>query len=334
MSKYSRIEEFTKKFPINTQLKNGVFIDYTYHKGKKTKSTKCFTNSQENNHTVEDIIMIISSVFDSSLKDNKRQRYLLETAVGGNGNEKYRFTRLHSSSLCAFLHYYRVSKESPIKLKIENDLIEFDQVAFEFKNPCIDKRYPSCIDVVLVSNSNNLILFLESKFTEYLSNDSKSVSKEYLKYYEKISDRSNKLTDNIEYYMNEVTNKLDLHTKTDKLYVDGIKQMISHFIGVKNFCDGDLIELGKSINDEDLNLYKKFKKNDAKVYLGEMLYSFGNENLYLNHYQEEYSSLQTNLNKITDNQFTVLPEIMTYQELFKWNENYFSKEIKDFYKYK
>ena len=94
-------------------------------------------------------------------------------AVGGSGNEGDKITTLHSSSLCALLHFYNVERH-PLTLEFKtknNKKVEikrrviFNKSVFEFKSPVIGN--PSNMDVVLIgkdeNTGKNIVFFLESK---------------------------------------------------------------------------------------------------------------------------------------------------------------------------
>ena len=100
-----------------------------------------------------------------------------EMSCSGTGGELKKITTLHSSSLCALLFFFNVDT-MPLKMRgLEN--CEFTQSFFEFKNKVI--RYPSNIDVVLLGKNKitnkKVILFLESKFSEYITGINKKDTK-------------------------------------------------------------------------------------------------------------------------------------------------------------
>lgn len=101
------------------------------------------------------------------LRLDKRLENLFASATSGDGNELSRILTLHSSSLLAFLCFSHINKDCPIKICDT----EYVEVLFEVKNDVIDPSLgkPSNIDVVLLNEDRSEILFLESKFTEYLN---------------------------------------------------------------------------------------------------------------------------------------------------------------------
>ena len=85
-------------------------------------------------------------------------------------------------------------------------------------------------------------------------------------------------------------------------YVSGIKQMVSHALGVRNVANED-----------------KYKNCD--IYLGEILFHFPEEidsgDKKFDDYTKLYETLADGLNSISDSKFKVLSKCLTYQDLFK-----------------
>ena len=118
------------------------------------------------------MLINIFNIKDSTLFEEK-----YKMAVGGSGNEGDKITTLHSSSLCALLHFYNVEKHAlTLEFKTKNNKngeikrrVRFTKSVFEFKSPVIDN--PSNMDVVLIgkdeTSNEDVVLFLESKFAEY-----------------------------------------------------------------------------------------------------------------------------------------------------------------------
>lgn len=83
-------------------------------------------------------------------------------------------------------------------------------------------------------------------------------------------------------------------------YASGIKQMVSHFMGVSNVT--------KEYNNYD-------------IYLGTILYRFPEEvdpnNKKFNDYTGLYDILAEGLNSISESKFKVIGQCLTYQDVFK-----------------
>ena len=116
----------------------------------------------------------LNNVFGISCEDWE-DKY--QQVVSGAGKEGTKIKTLHSSSLLVLLCFSNVSHSNCLKIggKIYN------KVRFEVKNNVFDN--PSNIDIVLQNDETGDLLFLESKFTEYLSPDSNSFAKKYFNFY-------------------------------------------------------------------------------------------------------------------------------------------------------
>ena len=128
------------------------YIRNTYNTRWKRDSENSFMFSikKEKNKPVtnEDKLTIIENVFE--IKDNSDIKDKYNEAINGSGNEETRISVLHSSSLCAFLHFYNLRKK-PI---IINNVV-YDEVHFEVQNQVFKNHSPSNMDIVLISNTHN-----------------------------------------------------------------------------------------------------------------------------------------------------------------------------------
>ena len=116
---------------------------------------------------------VLKKVF--CLGDAFQHKY--EQAVSGNGQEEQKINRLHSSALLSLLAFYSVSKENPITFELNGKEVVFTNVEFEHKNGVgKDEKgmgHNSNMDIMLYDgdtlDSIKNVLFLESKFSEYLT---------------------------------------------------------------------------------------------------------------------------------------------------------------------
>lgn len=274
-----------------------------------------------------------------------------EKAVSGNGDEQKKILTLHSSSRLALLTFYNVTDDNPLTLEIDGESIRFDYSTFEFKNPVIG--YPSNMDVVLVSHEKNVVLFLESKFAEYYlyaSHKSREISSKYAEnryggcFYDaswlrKLEIEKNDLPEGqFELSSNAKDNRWD--------YLDGFKQMISHYIGVRRRLDDKDQEKDKEY-DNDSVTYKEvldiIGKPESKVYLGEILFDEipdGSNRVphpkdVLETYGELYSNLAKKMNEEIDkaglrDKFKVLDEHLKYSDILNSEKTIHSFEPKIF----
>ncbi|MBI9008535.1 MAG: hypothetical protein JEZ05_00765 [Tenericutes bacterium] len=333
MSKESIIVNFFEEIRIKHDPSNfgNIKVRNSYHNKMESKWSKCFSNREcEYNHSTKDVLHIISSVFDNEIETNNRYKESFGSAITAQGNEYKRITRFHSSSLCSYLHFYKVSAENPLSINMNGTIFKFTKVFFEVKNYCLGKSTAS-MDVVLVSPESNSILFLESKFGEYLNSGSTYVSKEYEeKYLKYFGDCNSQISENIviKKAMVKSVEKIKLEKKDRyKLYTGGIKQMISHFISIDNF-------LKRNVFEETKERLSKYLNEDSGIYLGEILFDFGQfstADRSLENYRNEYKSLVKILEH-HNKDIHFLSKILTYQEDLIFCEP-LSKTIKEFYKY-
>ncbi|MCR5766753.1 MAG: hypothetical protein K6G09_12365 [Treponema sp.] len=110
----------------------------------------------------------VADFFEKSNKELFLKKF--QMVCSGSGDEIKKITTLHSSSLCALLFFYNVTKTNKLIFPYsELHDIEFYDSLFEVKNQVI--RSPSNIDVVLIGENkkgSKVIFFLESKFSEYI----------------------------------------------------------------------------------------------------------------------------------------------------------------------
>jgi hypothetical protein len=272
-----------------------------------------------------------------------------EQAVSGNGDERKKILTLHSSSRLALLTFYNIDIDDNhmLTLNIDGKDIDFNFSAFEFKNPVIG--YPSNMDVVLVSADGKTVLFLESKFSEYYLSaavNSGAISVQYAKneyskfFYEKDWLKSIGIDTTYDPKKTE-QKKFNLSTMDKTLnYLDGFKQMISHYIGIRRRIKEpnkriafDLEPKNKETADRILGAVGN---PETKVYLGEILYDKfyrpedckdqPDPQTVLGNYSKLYSRLADKMNEIIKedglaDKFVVLKDDITYSEVMKYHKN-------------
>lgn len=274
---------------------------------------------------------VLKKVF--CLGDAFQHKY--EQAVSGNGQEEQKINRLHSSALLSLLAFYSVSKESPITFELNGKEVVFTNVKFEHKN-CVGKdekgkEHNSNMDITLYDGdelkSSENVLFLESKFSEYLTlGQKKDISNTvYGDIYRMLFNQPSvdKLVcerQDSGYFLLK-TNEKGNH------YCEGIKQMISHYMGVLNF-----VQAQKCLN----------------VYLGCILFDFKDGTIdtkvegagisHLEDYRRVYSYLCKKLEGLSGDfakpeNLHILNECLTYQDVFQMeqNRNVLDKNVKTFY---
>lgn len=265
-------------------------------------------------------------------------RGLFEAATGGNGNEKQKILTLHSSSLLAFLCFNDIANH-PITI----DGIVYDEVMFEVKNDVIDASLgkPSNIDVLLMGDNRKKLLFLESKFTEYLSGGKVTLSNKYRDLYIKLqklnlpfnikfinvlqeSDNSHKepdIKEGIRLYTEEKTSE----------YLYGIKQAFSHLLGI---ATGPAKKQTKGNEDYTRSLLE----NADEIKFASIVFNCDNKKF--DDYKLLYESVFENSDVIKDTikdvlkkrelKLTIVPHLLQYQEVFQ--ANFLHEKVREFYR--
>jgi hypothetical protein len=146
----------------------------------------------------------------------------------GDGNELVsKACAVNSSSMLGYNFFHWVSRESPLKLFLKDgSQIQYTDVLYEVKIPVLKGTRAANMDIIL-KNDDGDILFIESKFLEYLSTSKFSISDTYKKessYYVKGADWADFIS--------------HLDTTLEKQYWVGIKQEICHLIGLTNWVNG------------------------------------------------------------------------------------------------
>ena len=282
----------------------------------------------------EDVFGTIQRIFGI----NESARGLFEAATSGDGNEKSRILTLHSSSLLAFLCFNGVANH-PITI----DGIVYDEVMFEVKNDVIDASLgkPSNIDVLLIGDNRKKLLFLESKFTEYLSGGKVTLSNKYRDLYIKLqklnlpfnikfinvlqeSDNSHKEPD--------IKEEIRLYTeeKTSE-YLYGIKQAFSHLLGI---ATGPAKKQTKGNEDYTRSLLE----NADEIKFASIVFNCDNDKF--KKYDDLYKSVFENSDVIKGTikdvlkkrelKLTIVPHLLQYQEVFQ--ANFLHDKVREFYR--
>lgn len=311
-------------------------VTKTKYKGAFSNNSYTFTNTSTTN---EDVCRNrLAELFGIQHRDLFKEKFA--QSCSGSGQELKRIAVLHSSSLCALLFFYNVSKENPYILELDGEEYVFTYSCFEYQNTVIEGRNPSNIDVVLVGSKRETgeqaVLFLESKFSEYYERPGRrlEIAVAYLENdYGKVLYGGTLLTKMDLNVIAHEGNETFVLCSEDVCYLEGIKQMISHYIGVRNLFDsagqrGDMVACVISAG--------------AKVLLGEILFtkgigqlSYGNDVECFSSYQEKYSILADTLNKQLkadgmSRKFTVLSGILSYSQ-FQDKEYIQESRVKRFY---
>ena len=273
-------------------------------------------------------------------------RGLFEAATGGNGNEKQKILTLHSSSLLAFLCFNDIANH-PITIDgivyddgtVFNDGTVYNEVMFEVKNNVINNSPgKSNIDVLLMGENRKKLLFLESKFTEYLSGGKVTLSPHrYEEFYSMLTEKNN---------FRFSAGYLPVNSKTDKSqktqyalykgkktseYLEGIKQAFSHLLGI---ATGPAKKQTKGNEDYTRSLLE----NADEIKFASIVFNCDNKKFY--DYKLLYESVFENSDVIKDTikdvlkkrelKLTIVPHLLQYQEVFQ--ANFLHEKVREFYR--
>jgi len=248
------------------------------------------------------------------LKDVNKDIYT--QAISGDGQEYKRITTLHSSTLAALLFFHSVSKVNPIKI----NGYTFNEVRFEQKTTVQDS-HKSNMDVVLLNENEGIVMFLECKFSEYLNSGKKThISPIYRETYQRLGLFDGALG-SMRAQIEEGNDEIELVPSHNYQYCSGIKQMVSHYMGISNFIQNGFID------DMKLNFEPK------RIFLTEILFDFQeiDDKDRLGEYKKAYSELAKTINADEEKPklFEMLPECLTYQVVFK--DFALPERIKEYY---
>lgn len=293
-------------------------IAKTPYRGKLSENSYCFKvgDNIHPSETDEYKELLLQTIKENFGITNSSFDEKFPKVINGAGQEWKTINVFHSSSLLCLLCFYNVSEQNPLDITIDGKVCRFTASEFEVPNEIgknkRGKPYYSHIDVKLsgVCGGKSVALYLESKFSEYVNQRGKqefTFTKEYDSIYSKLQGKIEGLS------ISGLNEKISL-VQTDKSrparYWQGIKQMVSHYLGMKNCKDASDI-----------------------IYLGEILYEFKDiPNDYFGDYKEVHQQLVTVLEEIeTEPQrFTVVKNILTYQDIFKYYK--LDERVRELYK--
>ena len=255
-------------------------------------------------------------------------------ATSGNGNEINRIMTLHSSALLPLLCFSQVSSRRPLCI----DGIKYTEVFFEVKNHVFYS--PSNVDVVLKSAHGDL-LFLESKFTEYLEVERPKIKESYFEFYHHILTKYSSFPIVMQYpCVWEENGKRHIGFTIKTTYRDS-KDSLAYCAGIKQ-CFSHLIGIAKVPSNSNSDCWRGSER--GKLTFSTILYRFGGEPFKI--YQQLYEdmigklspedigqALNGDCNNSNIERLHILKSVLTYQELFATDENidFLNEKVKSYY---
>lgn len=181
------------------------------------------------------------------------------------------------------------------------------------------------MDVVLTNESQ--VLFLESKFTEYLNTTlTYKVKPYYIRAYSDAFGEQLQL-DNIIFDRTSCSWK----SLNGRQYLEGLKQMVCHYLGIKNCIEQKAGQIA-SWNVDTSDSIDKSISSKSEFFLGEVLFDFSCDEFV--NYKRLHSQLVQKLSPVLVNgkRFTVINELLTYQSIFNGaNARLLTQTIRNFY---
>lgn len=268
----------------------------------------------------------------------------------GQGNELKSINNVVSSALLPLLTFFRLfGKNSGFSLKLEHKdcgTIEFDQCFFEVRNDVLNK--PSCVDVALYSSEQDVMMFLESKLSEYLRTSGNFEIKEgYRSLYSTKSFKHILSFGDVTFDGSKIKYK-----NGEKAYLEGIKQSISHLIGLVQGPSQK--RSGVYYPEQYLKDYQECYNNAKMIYYSTIIFdpkTIGvskeeaekyDRYVYLyteiigKHGEEILENIR-NWSKLKEDQgknIKVLSEPLFYQSVFANNSDLLLDDVRSFYKLK
>ena len=169
-----------------------------------------------------------------SIPENDRDLFYeaFKVAMEGQGDELSDVNSLISSALLSLLTFYPLFGNTDKSKYLTINGEQYYRCFFEVRNRVINR--PSSVDVALISVDEKKILFLESKLSEYA--DGVEARHEYGKGYKSLYEECGLFSIALSkhFRLGERKDKLILKSLDDKekIYIEGIKQSISHLIGL------------------------------------------------------------------------------------------------------
>lgn len=246
--------------------------------------------------------------YKQNIYGNAMEQRFQDMFDAGDGNELHsKAEAVHSSSMLAYNFFHWIKDEDGKRFTWEG--VTYSEVYFEVKMKAI--RKPANMDVLLVGEKNGKkhLLFIESKFLEYIDNNSFKLSDSYKK--------NNKIQ------WEDIINNVPLY----KGYMYGIKQNITHLFGIHGLKnDGGFTgEMGESLNKliGDINYnnmeFINLIFHPAKIYEDE---------------SDSYNDYETLFNEfrdsLKDKGLEVIPKWVSYSKLWREMENQIPGDLKEY----
>jgi len=259
------------------------------------------------------------NIFPKEMDDRFKKMFL-----NGNGNElDGKACALHSSSMLAFNFFYWIDETHPFEM----DGYKFTKAYFEVQLPTLQGSTPANMDVVL--EGKDVLLFIESKFTEHFSNANSQMKKMLDSSYCKRNSRYKYYYHNAQNFSNWESLIKDFATLSEGSdgYYDGIKQEICHLIALTNLKHDEKV---REDYEKRYEVSEETERVDHPTITGNETFLFYNvlfdpednyeeSNCFKNYKEDLYEKLEKELedNKLGWVKNDITMKIKSYRDIFE-----------------
>lgn len=235
---------------------------------------------------------------------NKMPQTFQEMFDSGSGSELHsKAEAVHSSSMLSYNIFHWI-KGNHFKF---NDA-DFSNVYFEVKMKTLKGRSnPANMDVVLdgTKNGKRILLFIESKFTEYTKKSAFELSDSY-----RDSKKWYRGAENIKW--KELIDSSKNICGSKKRYGEGIKQGITHLFGITSLKDPDALKYFNSNNKLKIDDLDNIQIEFANVIFEPSL-DYEAEHASYDYYKSDYDKFS----ETADELGLIKPKWITYRDVWE-----------------
>lgn len=235
----------------------------------------------------------------------------------GSGNElRSKAEAVHSSSMLGYNFFHWISERNPITIKG----IKYTRVFFEVKMNVLDGTNPANMDILLIGNKNGRaqLLFIESKFLEYLSSEKYELSNSY-------ENGNHYVNKDWKPFLKDVLQTVEEEKRCK--YKGGIKQGVSHVFALTNLVNEEAFIFLKKKNGLK-EVFRELKSSEScDISFINLIYEPSEVDYKSEHEKfNSYKALYERFILRTRDHNCIEPLFMTYSEL--WNNIEIEKQIK------
>ena len=235
----------------------------------------------------------------------KKYQEMFDEASGGELHSKAE--AVHSSSMLSYNFFHWIDDAHPFNW----DDVNYTQVLFEVQMKTIKgSNAPANMDVVLIDKEKNNLLFIESKFTEYIKSEKFKLSDSYHNEYKWINKDV------------EWSNIVKYEPVGKSEYKGGIKQLITHLFGIHSQfvepCD-KFKKIGIDFNSVNLKFI---------TLIFEPQKDYKEEHEAYEHYHSLVNDFSGKIEKVKG--LKVVPEWKSYSDLWNVMKDQMPKDLNDY----